>query len=195
MFSRRKSRQKSSEQDPGELCAELLDPDDPMSQTRVLHERLIDNYYNDVLRQANASFWCAVILSLLGFLVLVSTIIVVVVVGMTAPDYTFPVGLVGVTSGAVIELLSAAVFFIYKRATDQFNTFHLCLERMNRYLTSYIISKSMANNTNTEQQQLSRDLACIIASAPMITLPQGTKASQTIQPSSEGQMPSRGNSR
>jgi hypothetical protein len=75
------SPQKNGELAPEEICEKWLDPDDPMHKTRMLHEELIKNYYNDVLKQASASFWCAVILSLLGFLVLVGTIIVVVYVG------------------------------------------------------------------------------------------------------------------
>jgi hypothetical protein len=177
------SRQKTSERSLAEICEKSLDPNDPMCRTRIMHERLIEEYYDDVLKQANASFWCAAILSMLGFLVLVGTIIVVVYVGMTDPENTLSVGLVGVTSGALIELLSAAVFFVYKRATDQFNTFHTCLERMNRYLASYSISKSMENETETDQVRY--DLACIIASAPMISPAGISNESQTIQPSAE----------
>ena len=182
------SPQENGGPDPGEICEEWLDLKDPMHRTRTMHEKLIKKYYDAVLNQANASFWCAVALSILGFLVLVGTILVVVHVGMQDPNNTFPVGLVGVISGALIELLSAAVFFVYKRATDQFNTFHTCLERMNRYLASYTINQSIESENTRDQVR--RDLACIMASAPMITLPQRAKEAQDVQPSSEGKTPS-----
>lgn len=179
--------QKNGELDPGEICERWLDEDDPMRGIRRMHEDLIERYYKDVLKQARTSFRCAVTLSMLGFLVLVGTIAVVVYQGMTTPGGTFAVGLVGVTSGALIELLSAAVFLVYKRATDQFNTFHTCLERMNRYIMSHAINRSIEDGSASDQVR--RDLACIIASAPMITLPQDAKGLRTIRPSFEGWMP------
>jgi hypothetical protein len=55
---------------------------------------------------------------------------------------------------------------LYKRVAEQFSAFHICLERTNRYLVAYKIVKETKGNI----EQTLRDLACIMAKAPMIPL-------------------------
>lgn len=142
-----------------ELCNELKNSGPDINELSALHLQLVKDYYGDVLRQANASFWCAVVFAGLGFCVLAYSIWVTM--------YTsIGLGLIGVVSGGLVEFISAIVFFVYKRATEQFNTFHVCLERVHRYLIAFILDGKIEDKS--ERDKARHDLACIIADAPMI---------------------------
>jgi hypothetical protein len=136
------------------LCTKLDDDSNRMHKMSALHLQMILEYYDDVLMQAKASFLCAVVLAIMGFGVLVYTIM-------------NQRGDMGVISGALIEFTSATVFWVYKRTTEQFSTFHICLERTNRYLMAFNICETIKGD-NSSKDQVLRDLACIIANASMI---------------------------
>jgi hypothetical protein len=146
------------------IYEELGNSDKEMQQMVALHLNLVDHYYSDVLKQANASFWCAVFFAASGFGVLVYTIYAVVNPNTSNP---VDVGTIGLVSGGLIEFISAIVFFIYRRATEQFNTFHLCLERAHRHVMAFLID-DMADGEDREKDGAKHQLAYIIANAPMI---------------------------
>jgi len=145
-------------------CDQLVSSEDHIRVVAAKHLKIVTQYYLDVRKQASASFWCAVVLAILGFAVLVATMFLV----MMYPDSGYDLKTIGIVSGVLIEFISAVVFFIYKRSTEQFNTFHVCLERTNRYLMAYDIINGMSDDTNRKEGGARHDLACIIANAPMI---------------------------
>ena len=155
---------KKHKQEHQELCNTLLNGDGEMHEISARHLQMILRYYHDVLIQALASFVCAVLLAILGFSVLAYTIDF----AMKNPDDSVDVGSIGLISGALVEFLSGVAFFIYKRATEQFNTFHICLERTNRYLMAFNINE-MIDSKDLNRDRARHELACIIATAPMIT--------------------------
>jgi hypothetical protein len=73
---------------------------------------------------------------------------------------------IGLFSVAIVQLYAVTIYLLYKRVADQFSAFHICLERTNRYLIAYKIAKETQGNI----EQTLRDLACIMAKAPMIPL-------------------------
>jgi hypothetical protein len=147
-----------------ELFNQLHNSDDEMHRVSAVHLEMIFEYYDDVLKQAKISFLSAVVLAILGFGVLIATVYIV----MKDPSDAFGVGTIGVVSGGLVEFLSAIAFFIYKRATEQFNSFHVCLERTNRYLMAYNIDE-MIDGKDSIRDQARHELAIAIANAPMIT--------------------------
>ena len=83
--------------------------------------------------------------------------------GTIAPSHILAA--IGVASGIIIEFIAFVSFRLYGQASRQFGTFHICLERTNRYLIAYKVSEKIAEN----KDQTLHDLVCIMANAPMIT--------------------------
>jgi hypothetical protein len=136
------------------------------------HEKLIMQYYEDVQEQAKRSFNTAILISKIGFGVLIVTLVYALVFDGAHrffPDRlaesSFTVTSIGVVSGALIEFIAAVAFWLYSRGAKQFGAFHICLERTHRYLLAY----KMVEELGSTKDQTLRDLVCIMASAPMIT--------------------------
>ena len=147
-----------------QLFNQLHNSDDEMHRVSAVHLEMIFEYYDDVLKQAKASFLAAVVLGILGFGVLAYTIYY----AMQNPDDSIDVSWIGVVGGGLVQFLSAVAFFVYKRATEQFNNFHLCLERTNRYLMAYNLDE-LIEDGNSMKDRARHELACLIAEAPMIS--------------------------
>jgi hypothetical protein len=75
------------------------------------------------------------------------------------------IGRIGSASGILTEAIASINFWLYTRTARQFGAFHVCLERTYRYLIAYQIAKE----TGVNRSDTLRDLACIMANAPMIT--------------------------
>jgi hypothetical protein len=147
-----------------ELFNQLHNSDDEMHRVSAVHLEMIFEYYDDVLQQAKASFLSAIVLAILGFGVLAYTIYF----AMKYPDDAIDSYWIGVVSGGLVQFLSAIAFFVYKRATEQFNSFHICLERTNRYLMAYNLDE-LIEDENSMKDRARHELACLIAAAPMLT--------------------------
>jgi hypothetical protein len=159
------------------------------------HEKMILHYYQDVQEQAQKSFATARRFGWSGFGVLVGTLLYVIVwdalgrSGTGTTDATanadsaawMTVASVGMVSGFLIEFIAAVGFWLYRRTSEQFAAFHICLERTHRYLIAYKISSEMSGG---DKESTMRDLVCIMAKAPMISrsdLGIGKTASETAE--------------
>jgi hypothetical protein len=136
------------------------------------HENLIVQYYEDVQEQAKRSFNTAILISKIGFGVLIVTLVYALVFdGLhrffpnKVAESSFTITSVGVVSGIVIEFIAAVAFWLYSRGAKQFGAFHICLERTHRYLLAY----KMVEELGPAKDQTLRDLVCIMAGAPMIS--------------------------
>ena len=137
------------------------------------HQELILQYYEDVQRYASESFKAAKVVASIGFAVLILTWIYIVGLdfahvratptGMQA--LVNPPALFGTTSALLIEFIAGVNFWLYSKASKQFGAFHICLERTHRYLVAYKIGEE----TGSRREVVLEHLACIMASAPMIT--------------------------
>jgi len=143
------------------------------------HETMILHYYRDVQEQAQRSFLTARWFGWGGFAVLTMTLAYVTVLDALGrfsvvtplpkdaePSVWMTVATVGVISGVLIEFISVVGFWLYRRTSEQFAAFHICLERTHRYLIAYKISSEMSG---ADKESTMRDLVCIMAKAPMIT--------------------------
>jgi hypothetical protein len=154
-------------------CAALKNSIDGGTMGEIIeqHENLILEYYADVLSQAEKSFAAAQLSAWIGFGVLIFTILYVFAFDVMwarqiiTVESKIPVGTVGIVSGIIIEFIAAITLVIYERAARQFSAFHVCLERMHRYLIGY----KMLGHLKEDQDTTLRDLVCIMANAPMIT--------------------------
>jgi hypothetical protein len=159
------------------------------------HEKMILHYYQDVQEQAQKSFATARRFGWSGFGVLVGTLLYVIVLdalgrpGTGTTEATanadsaawMTVASVGMVSGFLIEFIAAVGFWLYRRTSEQFAAFHICLERTHRYLIAYKISSEMSGG---DKESTMRDLVCIMAKAPMISrsdLGIGTPASEPAE--------------
>jgi TRADD-N domain-containing protein len=146
----------------------------------VQHEKMILHYYRDVQEQAQRSYATARRFGWSGFGVLIATLFYVTVLdalgrfGVIAElspkagqiSAWMTVGSVGVLSGVLIEFIAGVGFWLYRRTSEQFAAFHICLERTHRYLIAYRIASEISGD---DKEKTLRDLVCIMAKAPMIT--------------------------
>jgi hypothetical protein len=137
------------------------------------HEKLILQYYEDVQKQATDSFRAARFVAYIGFGVLIITWLYTLgldlfgnlpVFHVSPADHKSAVR-VGVISATLIEFIASVNFWLYSKASKQFGAFHICLERTHRYLVAYKIGEE----TGSRKEAVLEKLACIMASAPMIT--------------------------
>lgn len=140
------------------------------------HENLVEQYYEDVREQANKSFMSAKRVAWMGFCILFLTVAYVLitdyfsrasVLGFSMAQTSMTAASIGVISGAVIEFIAAINFLLYARASKQFGAFHICLERMHRYLIAYKIAAELKER----REETLEALVCIMANAPMIARP------------------------
>jgi hypothetical protein len=137
------------------------------------HEKLILKYYEDVLQQANQSFKLARSIASIGFFVLIGSLVCAILLdilhrfGMGSGDLTkdsLSIATAGIIGTAIIEATAGGAFWLYAQTARQFSAFHICLERTHRYLLTY----KMASELSSKKEDTLRDLACIMANAPMI---------------------------
>jgi len=147
-----------------------------LGETVAAHEEMILQYYIDVQKQATQSFEAAKMVAWVGFGVLISTLLYMLVFDALAhldrlpetrgPTNLLRVGEIGVVSGVLIEFIAGVNFWLYGRASKQFGAFHICLERTHRYLIAY---KMIEKITDAKRDETLEKVVCIMANAPMIT--------------------------
>jgi hypothetical protein len=114
-------------------------------------------YYENVLAQARRSFNAAVAAAVVGLLFFLGA----VAFAMGTHQLVAPVtSLVG---GGVIEVVAALNFWLYGRTAIQLNSFHLRLERMQRFLLANSVSASL---TGDRRESTLVQLIGVISGAP-----------------------------
>ncbi len=153
-------------------------------------QKLILRYYEDVQNQATQSFQSAKRAAVLGFALIIGTIVYVVFTDLMLhfhlPSFQkveggMSVGAIGLVSGGIVEFIAAVNFALYARAARQFGAFHICLERTHRYLLAYKIAEGIETNRDETLEKI----VCIMANAPMITHQdiEGPESSTVSKPS------------
>lgn len=124
--------------------------------------KLTEAYYRDVLWQAKASFACA----------LVASVVAVSLFFMGLPVRGNPTSDPKLIAGALVEVLAGINFYLYSRASRQFSSFHICLERANRFLLVNAICDTLPDGE--EQIATRRSLIETMLNAPMLTVAEVT---------------------
>jgi hypothetical protein len=164
-----------SEKGKMKACEELGEAIDSGKVGEIVakHEKLILQYYEDVQKQATDSFRSAKRVAAIGFTVLIITWLYTLGLDFsshlpffhsTSANQASAIK-IGVISGSLIEFIAGVNFWLYSKAARQFGAFHVCLERTHRYLVAYKIGEE----TGSKRESVLASLACIMASAPMIT--------------------------
>jgi hypothetical protein len=160
-------------------CDELGAAVDKGSMGEIVekNQKLIMQYYKDVLDHAGKSFEIARWSAIGGFVIFIITLVYALTVegwhvwaklplsGQDSVHALYTVSGLGILSGLIVQVFAGVAFYLYQKASDQFGAFHICLERTHRYLVAYKIAEEI----KVDKDETLRDLICIMAKAPMIS--------------------------
>jgi hypothetical protein len=118
---------------------------DNIQQVAASQLALSTSYYESVLAQARRSFIAAIISAALGLLFFIAAVSIFLV------RNDLRAGTVSVISGGIVEVISGLNFWLYGRTAEQLNSFHIRLERTQRYI--------LANSVATQLTGENRDSA------------------------------------
>jgi hypothetical protein len=122
-------------------------------------------YYENVLAQARRSFNAAVIASAIGLFFFLAAVAFAVSTNRLATS------VISVIGGGIVEVIGGLNFWLYARTAIQLNSFHLRLERMQRFLLANSVSSSLEGD---RRELALADLIKTISNAPTTTESAGT---------------------
>ncbi|MFB0619784.1 hypothetical protein [Streptomyces sp. AGS-58] len=99
--------------------------------------KLTNLYYENVLSQAKRSFNAAVVAGSVGLLFFL------VAIGFSLGSSQLTAPLISATGGGLVEAVAGLNFWLYSSTAEQLNSFHLRLDRMQRYLVANSISQGL----------------------------------------------------
>ncbi len=144
-----------------EMCKSLAEV--PTGETNRLAAKLWElsmHYMDDVRERARRSFVSALLISFVG-IAFFFLALGLMVFGL------LPFSRLTLIAGMSIQVVSAIGFYLYAQTTKEFFTFHLCLERANRYLLANTICEKMEQ---PYRDQTRSKLVHLIASAPPLSV-------------------------
>lgn len=100
-------------------------------------------YYIISKQQANKAFSSALLISILGFVVFISGIIISYFSGQNIIAFT-------TIAGSVVEVISGLFFFLYKSSLTQLNIYHERLGSTEKYLTAMQLIEKMSDDKKDE---------------------------------------------
>ena len=124
-------------------------------------QSMILNYYQDVRNQAQKSFYCALGAAILG------SAFFLVALGMFIWEKDLEASKISLISGSLIQVISVINFYLYGKTTRQFSSFHICLERTNRFLLANTLCDNIGCSTKRDLTR--QEIINKIVDAPMLT--------------------------
>jgi hypothetical protein len=122
--------------------------------------RMIICYYADVRRQAILAFLAALGLEAIAVGFFFFSIVRVM-------DEGIDFNILGIVAGALVQVMTAVVFYLYSQTARQFWAFHICLERTNRFLLANAIVGSLPE---AEKAAKRSEIISTMLNAPMLTM-------------------------
>ena len=117
------------------------------------------HYYGDALDQSQKSFKWALRVAIVGMVLFFTALVL-----MMAKEIMFyNLSLIG---GVLTQIISGIMFYLYAQTTKQLFSFHVCLERANRFLITNAMCESLNEGYKDETRQ---ELIRIIATAPVLS--------------------------
>jgi TRADD-N domain-containing protein len=135
-----------------------------VSQIGAALSKLTEAYYRDVLKQAKRSFAGALAASLVAASLFF--------IGLNSAMHGAKTANLSLAAGALVEVLAGINFYLYSRTSRQFSSFHICLERANRFLLVNAICDTLPQGG--EQEAMRRRLIDAMLRAPMLTVAEVT---------------------
>ncbi|MGA7933229.1 MAG: hypothetical protein WCA35_06755 [Kovacikia sp.] len=142
--------------------------------------KLIENYYSDVLQQAKWSFISALTASVVaaGFFMGAVCWTMVASGKPQTPQATTqtvqPASAspsLSLIAGVLVEVIAGINFYLYARASRQLAAYHICLERTNRFLLVNALCDDLSEEFKPVMQE---KLIEAMINAPMLTIAQAT---------------------
>lgn len=151
-------------------CQELADTA-PENTQKIAADLLAmgKGYYHDACARARKSFNVALGAAIVGTLFFFAAS--AFVMGRRAEASTF-----AAVGGTITEGLSALVFMLHFRAVKQFAYFHVCLERMTRFMVANSVCTNIESGEKRDETRSS--LVRAMLDAPMLPLPDMTEAAK-----------------
>jgi hypothetical protein len=132
---------------------------------------LLAAYHQIVLAQSRRSFFWAVIGSGLGLLFFIAAVTFALVNGVTVASI-FPL-----ISGAVVEVVSGVVFYLYGQTAAQLSNFHNSLEVLQRYLLANSLCETLDGD---ERSKARAGLIRVISESPAASSPIPTRQARGL---------------
>jgi len=144
-------------------CEELAltNPKDTQQMASLLQQMSL-NYYQDVRRQAQQSFYGALAAAIIGMLFFLYAALHMIPNSANPSSRAY----ISLIAGGLVEVISATYFYLYAKAVNQFAGFHVCLERTNRFL---LVNTLCENLGDKHKDEMRMELIKVIANAPMLT--------------------------
>ena len=132
---------------------------DPRDVQEIAAEQigLLDVYRREALRQSQLSFWVALCGSVAGLALFVAAVAVSLLHGLQLAS------VVPLVAGAVVEIVSGVVFYLYGQTSSQLSAFHSRLEVLQHYMLANSICESLSE---TERDKARAALIGEISRAP-----------------------------
>jgi hypothetical protein len=141
-------------------CRQLAEA--PIGDTRqfaCLFSGMNLRYYSDVLSQARNSFWFALAAAMVG----VAFFVFAAEQMYVRHDKAW----IGLIAGSLLQVISGTGFYLYGKASAQFATFHICLDRANRFVLANTICESLGDSIkDTERSYLVRAITDAVLLTP-----------------------------
>jgi hypothetical protein len=135
-------------------------PEETQTLFGYLHQ-MATLYYEGALTQAMKSFKAAQIAAWVGTVLFFAVVLWILV---------WPEGSslrwLSVLPPAMIQVISGLNFYMYRKATQQFELFHVCLERMGRFLMANSVCANIEESAKRDQARM--ELVATMAHAPML---------------------------
>lgn len=143
--------------------------------------KLVAAYHRDGLQQARLSFWSALFASFVGtgiFLWAVSCSMTPVaprpatktdqkeITTLSTPDLSL-------IAGVVVQVIAGVNFYLYARTSRQLASYHICLERTNRFLLANSVCKEISEDKDKQNEMRSKLIETML-NAPMLTIEEVT---------------------
>lgn len=106
----------------------------------------INIYYKWSQKQAQASFWLAVVMCILGF-VLISFAVISVILFKN----NMAVSTISIVGGAIVEIFAGTALIVYKKSLTQANHYHKALHEDERFLSSVNLLNSFTSEEAKEE--------------------------------------------
>ena len=123
-------------------------------------QKMILDYYADVRKQAQQSFYAALIIAFVG----TGFFMYAVKLSMDGNKNAN----ISLIAGCVIQVISALNFFLYSKTSRQFSSFHICLERTNRFLLANTLCDNLSCQIKKDNTRI--ELIQTMMDAPMLTM-------------------------
>lgn len=149
--------------DPAPIIEKVAQTDPANIQATTANLMQIDNsYYLNALQQSQRSFFWALVGAGIGVAFFIAAVFILIFRQPIRESYV--AAIITASSGGVVEIIAGIILTLHRRASDQVNSCHIRLNRMQRFLVANSACESLEGNLKqTTRAELMKNLAVIQA--------------------------------